>query len=54
MLKNLTSFVLASNQSSTYSRRYASGLFSSVALLEELFEHPQLFGLEKLFVVDIL
>jgi hypothetical protein len=42
MLKNLTGFVLASNQSSTYPRRYASGLFSSAASPDELFEHLQI------------
>jgi hypothetical protein len=43
MLKNATSFVLGSKQSSTYPRGYASGCFSPAAALDGLFEHPALF-----------
>jgi hypothetical protein len=40
MLKKATSGVLVSKISSTYPRGYASGIFSSAALLDDLFDHP--------------
>jgi hypothetical protein len=41
VLKKLPNFVLGSKASSTFLRRYASGVFSPVALLDDLFEHPE-------------
>jgi hypothetical protein len=40
MLKKAATFVLGSEQSSTYPGGYASGCFSPAALLDGLFEHP--------------
>jgi hypothetical protein len=40
MLKKATSGVLVSKIPSTYPRGYASGIFSSTALLDDLFDHP--------------
>jgi len=40
MLKNVSSFVLASKKSSTYLRGYACGFLSAAALLDNVFEHP--------------
>jgi hypothetical protein len=41
MLKKPASFVLDSPKSSTYPRGYASGFDSPAALLDGLFEHPE-------------
>ena len=41
MLKKSASFVLGSSKSSTYPRGYASGFDSPAALLNGLFEHPE-------------
>jgi hypothetical protein len=42
MLKKSASFVLSSSKSSTYLRMYASGFDSPAALLNSLFEHPEI------------
>ena len=41
MLKKSASVVLGSSKSSTYPRGYASGFDSPAALLDGLFEHPE-------------
>jgi hypothetical protein len=40
MLKMASSCVLGSKQSSTYTKKYASGFFSPAALRDDHFEHP--------------